>query len=162
MQTNLQTSKRNLKGFISTSVLPVVYFDQLLGAASTQKLFETLFLSCFLPFLFNIFKKFIFTTSNGCLDGSEFFFVYVGPLKEDIFSGHLSPVFSVITHITITNFLLRPLKADCLPVLWHVGVFSWFQMRNQWKKFKMNKKGWKWLKKSISTSFRVRAAPESW
>ena len=26
----------------------------------------------------------------------------------------------------------------------------------------MNKKGWKWLKRSSSTSFRVRAAPESW
>ena len=26
----------------------------------------------------------------------------------------------------------------------------------------MNKKGWKWLKKSISTSFQVHTAPESW
>ena len=30
------------------------------------------------------------------------------------------------------------------------------------KKIWMNKKGWQWLKKSVSTSFRVRAAPKSW
>ena len=36
--------------------------------------------------------------------------------------------------------------------------FCW----NHWKKFNKNKKGWKWLKKSSSTSFWVRAAPKSW
>ena len=40
--------------------------------------------------------------------------------------------------------------------------FIWFQPWNHWESFKMNKKGWKWLKKSSSTSFWVRAAPESW
>ena len=38
----------------------VVYFDQLLGAARTQKLVETFFQTCFLPFLFisNLFRWF--------------------------------------------------------------------------------------------------------
>ena len=40
--------------------------------------------------------------------------------------------------------------------------FCWFQRWNHWKGFKMNKKGWKRLKKKVSTSFWVRAAPESW
>ena len=40
--------------------------------------------------------------------------------------------------------------------------FCWFQAWNHWKRFKISKKGWKRLKKSISTSFQVRAAPESW
>ena len=34
-------------------MLSVVYFDQLLGAACTQKLVETFFSAIFLPFLFN-------------------------------------------------------------------------------------------------------------
>ena len=40
--------------------------------------------------------------------------------------------------------------------------FSWFQTWNHWKRFKINKKGWKRLKKSILTNFRVCAAPKSW
>ena len=39
---------------------------------------------------------------------------------------------------------------------------SWFHTWNHWKRLEMNKKGWKWLKKSRSTSIRVRAAPKSW
>ena len=41
-------------------------------------------------------------------------------------------------------------------------VFCWFKMWNHRKRFKMNKKGWKRLKKSVSTSFQVCTAPKSW
>ena len=41
-------------------------------------------------------------------------------------------------------------------------VFCWFQPWNYWKRWKINKKGEKRLKKSVLTSFRVPAAPESW
>ena len=41
-------------------------------------------------------------------------------------------------------------------------LFWWFQPWNHWKRFEMNKKGWKRLKKSSSTSFWVRAATKSW
>ena len=42
------------------------------------------------------------------------------------------------------------------------NVFCWFQAWNHWKRFEMNKKGWKRLKKSSLTSFRVHVAPKSW
>ena len=38
------------------------------------------------------------------------------------------------------------------------NIFSWLQTKNPWKIFEMNKKGWKLLKKSISTRFWVRPA----
>ena len=47
---------------------------------------------------------------------------------------------------------------------WKNTVFLFifrFRTWNHWKRFKINKKGWKRLKTSISTSFQVRAAPES-
>ena len=43
-----------------------------------------------------------------------------------------------------------------------LDVFSLFQTWNHWKSFNMNKKGWKWLKKSISTSFLMCPAHKSW
>ena len=39
---------------------------------------------------------------------------------------------------------------------------SWFQMWNHWKRLEMNKKRLKTAEKSVSTSFLVCAAPESW
>ena len=42
------------------------------------------------------------------------------------------------------------------------NCFCWFQVWNHWERFKMNKKGWKLLKKSSLTSLWVRAAPKSW
>ena len=41
-------------------------------------------------------------------------------------------------------------------------IFCWFEPWNHWKRFEMNKKGWRRLKKSVSTSFCVHAAPKSW
>ena len=41
-------------------------------------------------------------------------------------------------------------------------IFCWFQPWNHWKRFEMNKKGWKRLEKSSSTSLRVLQAPKSW
>ena len=41
-------------------------------------------------------------------------------------------------------------------------LFSWFKAWNHWKSFKMNQKRLKMAQKSVSNSFLVRAAPESW
>ena len=61
---------------------------------------------------------------------------------------HLKP-FSVTSHLKSTKNVWKRTKK------------KFFQTWNHWKKFEINKKGWKRLKKSSSTSFWVFAAPKS-
>ena len=120
--------------------MSVVYFDQLSGAACTPKLVKILFCRV-LPFLFifNLIHKnrteklwiqIVFDTSSAFLP-----FLGIWPA-----------------------FACRPaLKSLKLSFFKH---FSWFQMKNHWKTFEMNKTGWKWPQKSILTS--VWGHTESW
>ena len=55
-----------------------------------------------------------------------------------------------------SNYFFQPFAT----FFWN--CFCWFQVWNHWERFKMNKKGWKLLKKSSLTSLWVRAAPKSW
>ena len=52
-----------------------------------------------------------------------FFFFYVGPPKEDIFSGHfLSPLFQSTLHITITNICMKLAKIAFLVTNENMGL----------------------------------------
>ena len=57
----------------------------------------------------------------------------------------ISTSFWALKHLKAGRKILRP----------------FFQVWNHWKKFEMNKKGWKRLKNSVLTSFWVGAAPKS-
>ena len=70
----------------------------------------------------------------------------------------------------IFNFFVKnqPKKTN---LTWGVDKYHFFIVHfrpffilgvNHWKRFKMNKKGWKRPKKSVSTSSQVLQAPESW
>ena len=114
--------------------MSIVYFDQLSGAACTPKLVKILFFASFYLFwkfstLFiktvpkNFGSKIVFDTSSAFLP-----FLEIWPA-----------------------FACQPaLKSLKLSFFKH---FSWFQMKNHWKTFEMNKTGWKWPQKSILTSF---------
>ena len=60
--------------------------------------------------------------------------------------------FKVVKKFENHNFLITTMTTR----------FWRFRTYKDWKRFKMNKKCWKRLKKSSWTSFQVRAAPESW
>ena len=122
----------------------VVYFYQLLGAACTRKLVKLLFSSVFDLFLY--FSPFFITKSTekrqlrGIPSGSQ-------------------PAFACQPALRSRQYMQKNVFCS------FSNVFSRFQTWNHWKRWKINKQGWKWMKtavKSGSTSFWVRAAPESW
>ena len=77
--------------------------------------------------------------------------------------------FSVFSHLTLKRIFFCVIFAlssfsfflkGSNQVLFHEA--NWFQAWNHLKRFEMNKKVWKRLKKSNSTSFWVRTAPKIW
>ena len=116
----------------------VVYFDQLLSAARTQKLVELLFFSCFQPYLFisNLFQWFHawkHKKTCSCLLLKAGWQSKAGRLPERV------PQNFRLIFFTFLKFFVS---------FWLILVF----FINLWKR----------LKKSSSTRFWVRAAPKSW